>query len=164
MIKSEKQELRWSAIIGATLLILGLASSDAHALDNPSTCLALNIYHESLKDGEMREPLDGMFAIAQTVLNRAGRDYARVCAVVQARSQFSWTSKPPAVTTDPAWVAAQQVAQLSLHMNDFTGGATHYHALWCLKPNDRCNAYWRTDMDVAGTWGSHIFYRPRVKR
>jgi spore germination cell wall hydrolase CwlJ-like protein len=115
-------------------------------------CLALNLYHEGAKD----EPLPGLFAIAQVTLNRAQRDPAKVCAAVQAYKQFSWTLNPPKVTDDVAWRRALDVAKLSFSMQDFTGGATHYHALYV-------DPYWKSDMAILGQWGSHIFYKQRGK-
>ena len=115
-------------------------------------CLALNLYHE----GDKSEPLIGLFAIAQVTLNRAKRDPEKICAVVAAPRQFSWTTKPPRVEYSAAWRTAQEVAKLSLHMADFTGGATHYHALYV-------SPYWRSDMTVLGKWGNHIFYKPKGK-
>ena len=121
-------------------------------------CMALNVYHEGDKrDGQMVEPLDGLFAIAQTTLNRAQRDPDKVCAVVQAKSQFSWTLKPPPVEQNPAWDTAQRVARLSYYMADFTGGAVYYHALYV-------SPYWKANLEVLGQWGNHIFYRHKVKR
>lgn len=116
-------------------------------------CLALNLYHE----GDKTEPLTGLFAIAQVTLNRAHRDPAKVCEVVQAYKQFSWTLSPPKVEDGPAWQRAQEVARLSLSMQDFTGGATHFHALYV-------NPYWRSDMVILGQWGSHIFYKAKGRR
>ena len=115
-------------------------------------CMALTLYHEGLK----QEPLDGLFAIGQTLLNRAERQPERVCAEVQKYKQFSWTLSPPPVEDGAPWRTAQQVARLSFHMQDFTDGATHYHALY-VKP------YWRTDMTILGQWGSHIFYKRKGK-
>jgi len=111
-------------------------------------CLALNIYHEGLKT----EPIDGLFAIGQVVLNRAERDPEKVCEVVGAYKQFSWTLKPPPVEDGLPWRTAQQVARLSFHMNDFTNCSKFYHALYA-------SPYWKSDMQVTGTWGNHIFYR-----
>jgi spore germination cell wall hydrolase CwlJ-like protein len=116
-------------------------------------CMALNLYHEGLKD----EPIAGLFAIAQVTLNRAGRDPAKVCSVVQAPKQFSWTIKPPPVEDGLPWRNAQAVARLSLYTQDFTGGATHYHALYV-------SPYWKPDMEPLGMWGSHLFYKRKVKR
>ena len=115
-------------------------------------CLALNLYHE----GDKSEPLPGLFAVAQVTLNRAGRDPGRVCEVVQAYKQFSWTLRPPPVVDGAPWRTAQDAARLALHMSDFTGGATHYHALYA-------SPYWKSDMQVLGQWGNHIFYKRKVR-
>jgi spore germination cell wall hydrolase CwlJ-like protein len=114
-------------------------------------CMALNLYHEGAKN----ESIDGLFAIAQVVLNRAKRDPEKVCDVVFAPHQFSWTSKPPVVEEGRPWENAVVVARLSFRMQDFTHGSDHYHAAY-VKP------YWRTGMKLTGQWGSHTFYR-RVK-
>jgi spore germination cell wall hydrolase CwlJ-like protein len=115
-------------------------------------CLALNLYHEA-----RGEPLTGQFAVAQVVLNRAQRDPAKVCEVVQAYRQFSWTLNPPIVADGAPWRMAQEIARLSLSMQDFTGGATHYHALFV-------SPYWKSDMVILGQWGNHAFYKPKGKR
>lgn len=115
-------------------------------------CLTLNGFHEA-----RGETLLGQMAVAQVVLNRAGRDPAKVCEVVQARQQFSWTIKPPPVKDAVAYAQAREVATLALYTNDFTSGATHYHALGILP-------YWRSDMQVCGQWGAHIFYRVKGKK
>lgn len=115
-------------------------------------CMGLTLFHEGLKN----EPIDGLFAIAQTVLNRAERKPEKVCEVVQARAQFSWTIKPPPVEDGRPWQTARVVARLSLNMADFTGGATHYHALYV-------SPYWRSDMIPLGQFGNHIFYRRKGK-
>jgi spore germination cell wall hydrolase CwlJ-like protein len=116
-------------------------------------CMALNIYHEADK----KEPIEGMFAIGQTTLNRAERKPEKVCAAVQAPRQFSWTLKPPPVVDDAAWRNAQAVARLTFHMADFTGGATHFHALYI-------SPYWKPDMAPLGQWGNHIFYKVKGRK
>jgi len=113
-------------------------------------CMALNLYHEGLKT----EPIEGLFAIAQVVLNRAARKPSKVCDVVYEPHQFSWTAKPPPVVPGKPWNRARTVAWLAFHMNDFTGGADHYHASYA-KP------YWRKGMKRLGQWGSHVFYRSK---
>jgi len=109
-------------------------------------CLALNLYHEA-----RGEPLDGQFAVAMVTLNRAGRDPAKVCDVVAAPYQFSWTLKPSDIKDEAAYRHAQAVARLSFLLTDFTGGATHYHTL-AIKP------HWISSVRVTGQWGNHIFY------
>jgi len=118
-------------------------------LEAAVVCLALNLYHEARS-----EPIEGQFAVAQVVLNRADRDQAKVCGVVQAYRQFSWTLRPPSVKDMEAYRHAQGVARLALQMPDFTGGATHYHNL-------SVSTYWVTNMTVLRQYGNHIFYTTR---
>ena len=120
-------------------------------LEAAVVCLALNIYHEARS-----EPIEGQFAVAQVVLNRAGRDPTKVCAVVQAYRQFSWTLNAPRVADAAAYQHAQGVARLALQMPDFTGGATHYHTL-------TITPYWKSDMVIRGQWGTHIFYTQKAR-
>ena len=121
-------------------------------------CLSLNVFHEGDKrDGRFTEPLDGLFAIAQTTLTRANRQPEKICAVVQAYKQFSWTLRPPPVEDNDAWRVAQTVARLSFHMQDFTGGATHFWAFYA-------SPYWKPDMEILGQWGNHIFGKPKGKK
>ena len=133
-------------------LIMALPSAGHAATDAAVLCLAFNVYHEGLKD----EPIEGLFAIAQVTLNRAERKPEKVCEVVQAYKQFSWTLKPPPVEDGRPWRNAQAVARLSLHMADFTGGATNFHAFYA-------SPYWKPDMIVLGQWGSHVFYKRKEK-
>lgn len=116
-------------------------------------CLAANVYHEA-----RGEPIEGQFGVALVTLNRAERRLDKICKVVYAKKQFSWTNtKPHPLVKDPvAWEQAKAVARLSLHMADFTGGATHYHAL-------SVSPYWRDDMVILGQWGSHVFYKEERK-
>jgi len=125
------------------------------SLEAAVLCMALTLYHEGLKN----EPIDGLFAIGQTVLTRAGRDPEKVCDEVSRYKQYSWTLKPPLVEDGLPWRTAQQVARLSFHMQDFTGGATNYHALYI-------SPYWKSDpkLTPAGQWGNHIFYKPKGKK
>lgn len=111
-------------------------------------CLAWTLYHEGAKN----EPIEGLFAIAQVVLNRAQRNPEKVCDVVFAPAQFSWTLKPPPVEPGRPWDNAVSVARLSFHMADFTGGADHYHAGY-MRP------VWVKNMKQLGLYGNHIFYR-----
>lgn len=124
-------------------------------------CLALVAYHE----GHKAEPVDGLFALTLTTMNRAKGNPENVCAEVQKYKQFSWTLKPPPVVDDQAWRRAQMVAKLTMHMKDFTGGATHFHAIIC--PPERaheCKPYWRSDMIVLGQFGYHIFYKEKPRK
>lgn len=117
-------------------------------------CMALNVLFEAAG-----EPIDGQFMVAMATWNRAKGNPDEVCKVVYAPNQFSWTAKNPALPKDDdkAFRHAVKVAQLSAYMGDFTHGADHYHTLqvapgWARSPK----------LEVAGSVGNHIFYRPRV--
>lgn len=119
-------------------------------------CMALNVHFEAAG-----EPIDGQFMVAMATWNRAKGNPDNVCAEVYRPNQFSWTAKHPALPkdSDPAFRHAVKVAQLSQYMGDFTHGADHYHTLqvspnWSRSPK----------LEVAGSVGNHIFYRPRVVR
>lgn len=112
------------------------------------TCLALNIYHEA-----RGEPLEGQYAVAMVTLNRAKRKLNRICAEVYRPYQFSWTlNNDVSVTDHRAFQRAKQVAKRALTLQDFTGGADHFHAHYV-------SPQWAQDLDYIGQWGNHYFYR-----
>ena len=125
------------------------------------TCLALNVFKEA-----RGEPVQGQHAVALVTLNRVYRSGLSkdVCEVVFEHKQFSWTitdteggvlhpHKRPD-RTSKEWKRAEQSAREALYMEDFTGGATHYHEIK-IKP------YWSTSMERVGRWGNHYFYRSK---
>lgn len=127
-------------------------------------CVALAVYHEA-----RGEPLVGQHAVAQVVMNRALRDPAKACEVVFKPYQFSWANP---LTTAPnkqvrkqlaksylprnkyAWNLAKQIAHYTVNgvVQDFTNGATHYHAT-------RVNPYWADRSALVATIGNHVFYK-----
>lgn len=125
------------------------------------TCLALNVFKEA-----RGEHVTAQHAVALVTLNRAREKDGDICAVVFAPKQFSWTitdtrdgvllkSKRPKRKTKE-WKRAERSALEALYIEDFTGGATHYHAV-SVKP------YWSKHLDYIGQWGSHKFYKERRK-
>lgn len=118
-------------------------------------CLALNVYHES-----KGEPIQGQRAVAHVTLNRAREQRARICDVVFAADQFSWTLKDPRVRDERAWKRALRVARQAFYTGkagDPTGGANHYHA-------DYAAPSWARSMQQTAVIGRHIFYTDRVTR
>src|SRR5258708_25200738 len=92
-------------------------------LSVPLICLALNIYHESRAD-----PLEGQLAVAVVTINRAHRKKNKVCSVVFAKAQFSWTDMEDWYPYDEkAWQRSLVVARLSWEIGDFTRRSTHFH-------------------------------------
>ncbi len=125
-------------------------------------CLASNIFFEA-----RGEPILGQYAVAAVTMNRAGDDPAKVCEVVLARHQFSWTATQVAYTrqgamlkraAEPkdafAWMIALKIAKnvLAGHKIDMTGGSTYFHTT-------QARPYWRTHFRRVVMIGSHIFYR-----
>jgi len=122
---------------------------------NALLVLALNAYHEA-----RGEPFHGQVAVSQVVLRRANFDERRVCKVVYAHRQFSWTAARPAVQDRAAWaeaVRAAKVAMLWGHgapSRDYSAGATHYHTV-------RVCPSWSVGMVRVAVIGEHEFYVPR---
>jgi len=122
-------------------------------------CLTQAIYYEAAI-----EPIEGMEAVAQTVLNRLRHPaYPKsVCGVVYQGSQritgcqFSFTcdGSLARVPNEVLWERARGVAQKALggFVLKSVGTATHYHA-------DYVAPYWAPTLYKIHTIGRHIFYR-----
>lgn len=111
-------------------------------------CLALNIYNESRND-----PLNGQLAVALVTLNRAHRQKEKICKVVFENNQFSWTNLPNWAPKDKkAWQRSIKYAKMSFKIQDFTCGATHFHA-WYVYPK------WASNLTFINRFGSHLFYK-----
>ena len=119
-------------------------------------CLAANIFHEAR--GE--HPI-GQYAVAQVTMNRAGDDPDKVCGVVYAKAQFSWTLSAKKRLTHPkkinpeAWKTAKIIAAQFMQGKvrvDITRGADHYYADYISKPK------WAKKMKRTTKFGRHIFY------
>lgn len=120
-------------------------------------CLSLNVFKEA-----RGEPPIAQQAVALVTLNRAMAKNGDICEVVFEDRQFSWTitdtrfgvllpgKRPDRNTTE--WKNAEASARHALYMQDFTGGATHYHEV-SIKP------YWTKNFRYTGQWGNHKFYR-----
>lgn len=133
------------------------ASSEDRA--RAEECLTQAIYYEAAV-----EPLEGMQAVAQTVLNRLRHPgYPKsVCGVVYEGSQrvtgcqFSFTCDGSLARVPNAviWERARLVAQRALSGFVMTkvGTATHYHA-------DYVAPYWAPTLYKITQIGRHIFYR-----
>lgn len=133
-------------------------------IESALLCLSLNVYHEARS-----EPIMGQQAVALVTMNRANGDPRKVCKVVMASKQFSWTNtlvkrskrgyvlhKAGIPKETQAWASAKFTARLALRkkLADFTYGARYYHR------ND-VRPVWRLSMrpvKIAGV-GRHLFYR-----
>ena len=122
-------------------------------LSIPLVCLALNIYHESRAD-----PLIGQLAVGLVTLNRAHHRKDKICEIVFKDHQFSWTLLPDWAPRDKrAWERSIRIARQSFRVEDFTKGATHFHAHY-VRPK------WADSYTYVGQYGNHLFYRQEPKR
>jgi spore germination cell wall hydrolase CwlJ-like protein len=114
-------------------------------------CLAKNIYYEAGVEGEK-----GKYSVAQVTLNRlkTGRWGNSVCAVVYAKSQFSWTLKKKLEKpSGQSWADSQWIAHRVLRGEYVPSlqSAMYYHAAY-VKPA------WRDPVAKIKQVGQHIFY------
>ena len=132
-------------------------------LETAILCLALNVYHEA-RD----QPIEGQYAVALVTMNRAEHDHEKVCTEVFRYKQFSWTIKRAYRSKKNtyklnylgipreslAWESSVRVATNTLFgkVDDFTNGATHYHA-------DYVSPKWSRVLEYIGQIETHIFYR-----
>lgn len=129
-------------------------------LNTALLCLAANIYFES-----RGENIAGQYAVAQVTMNRANNDSRKICAVVLAPKQFSWTGKCVSRVTkrarecgrpgdqvayERAAIIARQVLKRRIY--DFTDGSRFYHTA-AVRP------VWRKQMVFTKAIGRHIFYK-----
>jgi spore germination cell wall hydrolase CwlJ-like protein len=133
------------------------ASADDRA--RAEDCLTQAIYYEAAV-----EPVEGMQAVAQTVLNRLRHPgYPKsVCGVVYEGAQrttgcqFSFTcdGSLARIPNPVLWERARGVAQRALngYVMPVVGTATHYHA-------DYVAPYWAPTLYKITQIGRHIFYR-----
>lgn len=115
-------------------------------------CLALNIHYEASVD-----PIEGQLAVALVTLNRAKHVQSRVCNEVFRPGAFEWTSDIPKGPSRVNMQKYKSTAIVALSMHDFTNGATHFchYKAFCS---------WSKGMEFMGRWGSHNFYKERIKR
>jgi spore germination cell wall hydrolase CwlJ-like protein len=118
-------------------------------------CLSLNVFYEA-----RGESVPGQYAVAQVTMNRAGGDQRRVCDVVYAPRQFSWTHqkvrhRKPWKTDPEAWERARIIARIVIQrptlMNVLVNDADHYHATYV-------NPRWIFGLQRTARIGRHIFY------
>jgi len=106
-------------------------------------CLTLNAYHEA-----RGEPFHGQIAVNQVALRRAALQPENVCREIYRPDQFSWTAKQaprkPKQVDGKAWHRAELAARAALVWvqhgigDDYSRGATHYHATYVRPSWTRC--------------------------
>ena len=117
--------------------------------------MAQNIYFEA-----RGESTRGQYAVAHVTYNRANYDLGKVCGIVHAKSQFSWTLQKDKlrITDKVAWEKAMFIAEDAYYQPDFTNRSVFYHA-----------NYMTPDWDFSKlvktmTIGGHTFYRRKGKQ
>lgn len=148
-------------------------ASAFHSVDSEQKCLADNIYFEA-----RNQPVKGMIGVALTTRNRVldSRFPHSFCEVVQQgptkpswkdvsvdipirhRCQFSWycdgkSDDIPYYDLD-VYELARTIAFKVYHghLDDFTDGATHYHATYV-------SPAWASSKTMTLVIDEHIFYR-----
>jgi len=86
-------------------------------------CLALTIFHES-----RGEPIEGQYAVAEVVLNRAEKRNLEVCEVIYQKGQFQNAHKWKVPSYDnSSWQRSLIVANDILkNKTNYTNGATFF--------------------------------------
>jgi spore germination cell wall hydrolase CwlJ-like protein len=113
-------------------------------------CLTQAIYYEAAI-----EPIEGMEAVAQTVLNRLRHPaYQGSQRITGCQFSFTCDGSLARVPNVILWERARGVAQKALagFVLPSVGTATHYHA-------DYVAPYWAPTLYKIHTIGRHIFYR-----
>jgi spore germination cell wall hydrolase CwlJ-like protein len=122
-------------------------------------CLTEALYFEA-----RGESVEGQFAVAEVILNRADSKYYpnTVCGVVHQNKerlnscQFSYAcdGQPEEFHNKKSHRTAKKIARLMLmgHRRNLTSFATHYHA-------DYVNPRWAKSLEKTTKIGVHIFYR-----
>jgi len=144
-----------------------------HSETSEQECLANNIYWEA-----RNQPAKGMIGVALVTRNRVNDDRFphSYCEVVQQgptrsawhdinievpikhRCQFSWYCDGKSDTVPYYDLDVYQFARTIAfkiyhgHLEDFTDGATHYHANYV-------NPEWASSKTLTMIVGDHIFYR-----
>lgn len=144
------------------IIVAGSAAANNEQLE----CMALNIYHEARGVSE-----EDQMAVAHTTLNRvvSKRFPDSVCEVVKQgkkrggkivrnKCQFSWycDGRSDVPKNQEAWQDALRIAELAKRWyavgEDFSEGATHYHA-------NTIEAWWASSMRRTVRLDGHTFYR-----
>jgi len=154
------------SIILMTFAFIPMAKAD----ENDFTCLVEAIYHEARS-----EPLMGMIAVANTILNRVySKRYPNtICGVVHQgkyweghpvknKCQFSyWCDGKPEMFNDMVSlkksIAVAEMSLMGVVMRD-TLNSTHYHATYVKPDWSKKSRFIRLDKI-----GKHIFYLDKGK-
>lgn len=143
-------------LLVAFLMLSACANSTAAEMSvDDYECLAMNVYHEA-----RGESWEGQAAVVHVTLNRVAdhRFPDNICDVVWQDSQFSWTNdgRSDYPHDAEAWAISQSIAATAYDWwqrgEDFSEGATFYHAHWV-------SPYWARQFQETVEIGVHTFYR-----
>jgi spore germination cell wall hydrolase CwlJ-like protein len=116
------------------------------SLEAAILCSALNLHHEA-----RGESILGQYAVVHVTRNRAKYNPDKVCGIVFAHKQFSWTINMSGHNSHD-FEKAIHIAHMAWLSQDITYGATHYHSV-------QIRPYWAAKMKRTARIGNHIFYR-----
>lgn len=143
-------------LLVAFLMLSACANSTAAEMSvDDYECMAMNVYHEA-----RGESWEGQAAVVHVTLNRVAdpRFPDSICDVVWQSGQFSWTQdgRSDYPHDEGAWRLSQDIASIAydrwLVGEDFSEGATFYHAHW-VSPS------WARQFEETVEIGVHTFYR-----
>ena len=116
-------------------------------------CLAKNIYFEAAT-----EPMLGKMAVAQVTINRVKNGYwgDTVCDVVNAKDQFSWTSKDDHTIDKDSVAYKDSVSAAKKALSERRRLRVLRHALFYHA--DYVSPNWADRTQKIGKIGTHVFY------
>jgi spore germination cell wall hydrolase CwlJ-like protein len=119
------------------------------------TCIAATVWLEA-----RGEPLDGMAAVADTIMVRAARRDMSPCEVVNEPGQYA-TGEVNLEYLDAAdllaYDQAREAATMALTGRGLGLTADHFHAA-------SVGPYWADDFALVGRVGDHLFYDSESER
>ena len=117
---------------------------------NDYACMVENLYFES-----RGEPIEGIRAVANVVLNRMKKEAKTACEIIRAPYQFSWYI-PGVVYRMHDLAVLEKIQDIAINamsnQEDNVDGATHFH-------NDQVKPYWSRKFTRTATIGRHTFYK-----
>jgi hypothetical protein len=176
LVKDSNAQLEedWKSVVAAGLIGLsGMVSPTVSYAKAPSRPIHkimdftqaenINIMAATLIGEAGGEGAEGMQAVANVIMNRAGGDFKKVGAVCLQPYQFSmWNKKQKQVETvvasaqkHPRWSIAVNLVQkaMSATLPDVTGGATFYFNPKLAMPS------WAEKFNKTDRIGNHVFYK-----
>ena len=125
-------------------------------------CLALNLYFEARNQSQVGQQMVGHEHYPGTVCEVVKQArYRKDNKTIPIRNACAYSWWCNGLSDQPQNLEAFSRAKIMAHriytgqVNDFSEGATHYHATWIEPP------YWVEQMQTISRIDQHIFYRER---